>query len=130
MVGPDDVDAALDDAKLVALVDMLGRTGAEEFQIRYCDEERPVVWIAAARWPAPPGHQYGVGEWVDGPPGGIWQAAGALEPYGAVMRLAESVMDGGTCQHCGRPSAVDDLPADLLMLVTTGRGYLLVSLRP
>ena len=88
------------EVKLPALVKLLERTGADEFQIRYCDEEVPVVWIAAARWR------------------GTWQAAGALEPYRAVLRLAESVMDGGTCRHCHRPTAVDDLPADVMLAAT------------
>ena len=82
------------DAKFLAVVDLLGRTKAREFQIRYCDEEKPIVWIAAARW------------------GETWQAAGGLTPWTAVFRLAESVMDGGRCTHCDKPTAVDDKPAD------------------
>lgn len=78
--------AALEDPRVVAAVAMLGRTGAGEFQIRYCDEEQPVVWIAAAHWPT---HRK-------------WEAAGATTPAAAVFRLCEQVIDGGKCQHCGR----------------------------
>jgi hypothetical protein len=88
------------EGKFAALIDLLGRTGAEEFQVRYCEEEMPIVWIACARW------------------GDIWQAAGALHPYQAMLRLAESIMDGGKCQHCKRPTAVDDKPPDPLLRLT------------
>lgn len=82
-------DAALENPRVAAAIAMIGRTGADEFQIRYCDEEPPTVWIAAARWP---NHQR-------------WEAAGALTPAAAVFRLCERVIDGGTCVHCGRPTA-------------------------
>jgi hypothetical protein len=88
---------AIQDDKLVAVVDLLGRTGAKEFQIRYCEEETPVVWIASARW------------------GEVWQAAGGMTPWSAVFRLAEATMDGGHCTHCNRMTAVDDKPADELL---------------
>ena len=89
-----DQHPAIQDDKFVAVVDLLGRTGASEFQIRYCDEENPVVWIASGRW------------------GKTWQATGALTPWLAVFRLAEATMDGGHCTHCDRMTAVDDKPAD------------------
>jgi hypothetical protein len=91
---------ALDEPRLIALVQLIGRTGASEFQVRYCDEEVPLAWIAAARWE------------------GEWHLAGAVTPYAAVMRLAESVMDGGRCRHCGMPTAVDDQPPDELLAAT------------
>ena len=90
-----------EEPRLVALVDLLGRTGASEFQIRYCEEEVPTIWMAAARWDK------------------IWQAAGAMAPYPAVLRLAQSVMDGGHCRHCDRPSGVDDEPLDDLTSATS-----------
>jgi hypothetical protein len=84
----------MDDARFVAAVDLLGRTGAAEFQIRYCDEERPTLWMAAARWR------------------GHWEAAAALGPLPAVLRLCEQVIDGGQCTHCRRPAGfTDDLDA-------------------
>ena len=84
-----------DEAKvLLALVDLLGRTGAGAFQIRFCDEEQPIVWIACAKW------------------GDVWQAAGGMSPFQAVLQLAESAMDGGTCTHCQKPTGVDDRPID------------------
>jgi hypothetical protein len=85
------------DDRFIAAVDLLGRTGAGEFQIRYCEEEEPVVWIAAAKW------------------GDVWQSAGGMTPWLAVWRLAESVLDGGECRHCGRITSVDDNPPDSLL---------------
>lgn len=75
-----------DDPRLPAAVDLLGRTGAEQFVIRYCDEDVPIVWIAQARW-----H-------------GHWEIAAAKQPLGAVFALCDLVIDGGKCAHCQRPT--------------------------
>lgn len=87
-----------DDPRFVAAVDLIGRTGAEQFVIRYCDEDEPLVWIAQARY-----H-------------GHWQVAAALGPVGAVLALCDSLIDGGTCQHCQRPTGfaadVDPMPLE------------------
>jgi hypothetical protein len=97
-----------DDTRFAAAVALIGRTGADEFQIRYCEEEAPTVWIAVAHWPkmtdpATPEH---------------YDAAGGLSPWRAVLRLCEATMDGGTCRHCHRPTGVDDRPADELLRAT------------
>jgi hypothetical protein len=87
---------AAQDPRLPAAVAMLGRTGAAEFQVRYCEEEKPTVWVACARW------------------GKHWEAAGAMSPLRAIFRLCDEVIDGGTCQHCQRPTGfspeLDALP--------------------
>ena len=89
---------AENDPRIPALIDMLGRTGAREFQLRFSDDEVPVIWMAAARWK------------------NHWEAAGATTPYLAMFRLAESVMDGGECTHCHKPTGIDDrLERDPLM---------------
>jgi hypothetical protein len=79
----------VDGDRMMAAVDLVKRTGADEFQIRFCEEEQPVIWMAAARWK------------------GTWQAAGAMGPLGAVFALLDSVIDGGTCKHCGRPAGFE-----------------------
>jgi mono/diheme cytochrome c family protein len=88
--------ATPDDDRLTAAVALLGRTGAAEFQVRYCEEEKPVVWIAAARWDD------------------HWESAGAMTPLRAIFRLCDEVIDGGKCQHCHRPTGfspdLDPLP--------------------
>lgn len=92
----------VDGDRMTAAVDLLGRTGADEFQVRYCDEEQPVIWMAAGCWP-----------------GGRWEAAAAMHPLAAVFRLLDQVIDGGTCKHCGRPTGfepgTDPMPLDKLV---------------
>jgi hypothetical protein len=97
-----------DDPRMAAAVALLGRTGADAFEVRYCDGHDedagtpPVIWLALAHWPDRPE--------VDMPD--HYEAAGGLTPWLAVFRLCEAVMDGGTCRHCERPTMVDDKPAD------------------
>jgi hypothetical protein len=99
-----DRDAADMRNKIDAAVQMIGRMGGAEFQLRFDDRDvddgTPVVWSALARWDD------------------VWQAAGGLDPWQAVLRLLESVGDGGTCTHCGKPTAVDDSPPDALISST------------
>jgi hypothetical protein len=81
-------DRALKDPRFVATIELIRRTGAREFQIRYSDDEQPIIWMAAA----------GFGE--------QWEAAAALHPLLAVWRLAETLIDGGICKHCSKPTGV------------------------
>lgn len=76
-----------EDPRFLPAIDMLGRTGADSFQIRFCDEEKPVVWMALAEWD------------------GHWEVGASMHPVKAVFRLCEQVIDGGRCQHCARPTA-------------------------
>jgi hypothetical protein len=76
----------VDDPRLPAAVDLIGRTGAQKFQIRYCEEESPTVWVAAARWR------------------GTWECAASTHPLEAIFRLCDQIIDGGRCLHCGRPA--------------------------
>jgi len=81
----------LDDAKLTAAIDFIGRTqGARQVQIRYSDDEQPVVWFVVALYD-----------------GGGWEADAAPEPVRAALRLCERLADGGRCTHCGRPTGLD-----------------------
>lgn len=94
-------DAGAVDPRLVGAVDLLGRTGAKETQVRYCDEEQPVVWMVAALYDVVP---------VDDPDAaGVehWEVAAALEPVRAALRLCELVIDGGRCRHCHRPTGLE-----------------------
>jgi hypothetical protein len=97
------LDGSSDDPRLGAAAKLIGRTGARSFQIRYSDDEDPVVWMA-------------VGEWFMGPDGRpvgkggkqAFEAAAAMNPLQAVLRLLDQVIDGGFCDHCKRPSGVTD----------------------
>lgn len=90
---------------------MLGRTGASTFQVRFSDDEEPVVWIATV--------SYETKNPLTGKRGREhWEAAAALDPTTAIMRLCEQLIDGGTCKHCGRPTIfVPDSNTDLVDLL-------------
>jgi hypothetical protein len=78
------------DARFIAGVDLIGRTGAEEFRIQYCEEEAPpVIWMASASW------------------NGIWEVGASTNPLTAVFRLLDEVIDGAICTHCERPSGFE-----------------------
>lgn len=82
------------DERIVAGTEMLGHLGSSSFEMRYSEPElknSPTVWIAIAHFDnfaAPP------------PP----QVAAGLAPLHALEKLLENLIDGGTCQHCGKPT--------------------------
>ncbi|MET0786572.1 MAG: hypothetical protein ABWY25_07700 [Paenisporosarcina sp.] len=78
----------VDDPRFLATVELIQRTGIQRFQIRYHDDEEPLVWIAVAGYK------------------GNWEAGAGLNPLTAVWRLAEALIDGGQCQHCSRPAGI------------------------
>jgi hypothetical protein len=96
------VATAPDDPRLLAGVDLLRRTGARQFQIRYSDDEEPVVWLAVISYVRDEGTYY--------------DAAGAMDPVRAVLRLCELVVDGGHCAHCHRPAGLDPDSIDTMPL--------------
>lgn len=81
-------------ALLTACVDLIGRTGAEGFWMRFQDDEEPVVWIAQARYQR------------DGRE--VYEIDAALDPTRAAFRLCERLVDGGQCQHCHRPTGITE----------------------
>jgi hypothetical protein len=86
------------DPRLPAAVALLGRTGAEEFNLRFSPEdEPPITWTALARW----------GD-------GRWECAASMDPLQAVFRLCDQVIDGGQCTHCkkgtGFTAELDSMP--------------------
>lgn len=84
------------DPRFIPALEMLARTGATEVQVRYSDDEQPVIWMIAACW------------------SGRWEAAGGMTPLAAAFRLCDAVVDGGTCVHCGQPTGfvpdIDPMP--------------------
>lgn len=76
----------------LAAITMLRRTGLTTFQLRFQDDEKPVVRIAAGEWPAG------------------WVAAGDLDPKQAIYDLCDKVIDGGQCTYCGMPTMFDEDP--------------------
>lgn len=92
-----------DDPRFGAAITMLRSTGMLTFQIRYSDADEPVVWMC-------------VGEWnlsEDGRPVNhteegkkTYVVACGLHPFAALMRLCDEVVDGGTCNHCHKPTGI------------------------
>lgn len=92
---------------IVATADAIGRSGASQMQLRYSDDEQPVVWFAVATWSAemleklkPSGR--------DDSSSGHSEAMAAMTPVDALFRLLEKIIDGGTCTHCGQLTALVD----------------------
>jgi hypothetical protein len=76
--------------RFLAGVKMVERTGSSQFQLRWSDDEEPTVWFAVAIYPDK-----------------RWDTAAGHNPFVAVARLLETLIDGGTCKHCGRPTGLD-----------------------
>lgn len=92
------------DIRMNAAIKMIERTGAQQFQLRYCAEEDPTIWVASASYEHK--HPLGVASTV-------WEVAAGMRPEAAILRLCEQLIDGGVCQHCKRltvfvPDADDD----------------------
>lgn len=79
---------------VTASADLLQRSGVGELRVGHSDPDdgEPVMWYAMAFFRT----------------ADVWEAAGAMSLARAMFRLCERVCDGGTCQHCGRPTGVVD----------------------
>lgn len=82
------------DPRATAGIDMLRRVGASQVQLRFSDDEEPVVWIAVVGLKQSRRRIY-------------HDAAAALDPTTAILRLCEKLIDGGQCAHCKRPTGFD-----------------------
>lgn len=85
--------------KLSAVIAFIGHTGAESVNLRYQDDEQPVIWMMIASYP-----------------NGKHEVDASLDPVRAALRLCERLADGGQCQHCGRPSGLDPDTYDTMPL--------------
>jgi len=102
------------DPRLTAAIDLLGRNGARSVQLRYSDDEQPVVWMAVAEF-----HLDGRGRPTKDDGEQHYEAAGAMHPLSALFKLCGQLMDGGECTHCHRPTGFDEdfgaMPLDELI---------------
>lgn len=102
------MDVSPDDPRFAALVDVIRRSGAAEVQIRYDDEQDPLVWVAVV------GHKIIGGQPTSRGKVNTYAVAAAFDPLSALYKLAEEVMDGGFCTHCQRTTGIsDDWTAEL-----------------
>lgn len=95
-------ETAPDDPRFIALVDVIRRSGAAEFQIRFDDEQNPIVWVAVVGYKMHRGQPRSLGKVNK------YVVAAALEPLIACYQLAEKLFDGGECAHCRRPTGITD----------------------
>jgi hypothetical protein len=79
-----------DDARFLAALGFVRRTGASEIQIRYSDDELPTIWFVVAKYPD-----------------NKFEVDASLDPVRAALRLCERLADGGQCTHCGRPTGLE-----------------------
>lgn len=102
------LDGSAKDPRFVAAMELIGRTAADSFQIRYSDDEQPIVWMALATY----GERIKKAVNYDpkrhvGTSGTILGAA--FTPLNAVMALLRNVFElAPECEHCRRPPRVTD----------------------
>ena len=90
------------DPRFIAAVDLVGRTGAQAFQLRWSDDEEPILWMAVATY-----HVTAANAAMRGT---AHKIGVALDPLHAVFDLCDKAIDGGMCAHCRRPTGfVEDL---------------------
>lgn len=98
-----DPQLAVKDERFTAAIKFLERLGAREFQMRFDDEQRPIVWVAISGYsiingkPATRGkinaHQTGCG----------------MDPLTAMFNLMTNSLNfRGLCNHCGRNTMFDE----------------------
>lgn len=92
-----------DEDKLLAAIEFIRRTGAKSVQVRYSDDEQPVIWFVAVEYLTPTESR--------------WEAAAGFDALEAALRFCEHVADGGMCVHCHRrtgfePKSLGRMPFD------------------
>lgn len=89
--------SAFDEHALIAAVDLVGRSGARQFQVGYLHDNVPADqagWYATAVYR-----------------GAKLIAENHKGPVEAAEALARRVLDGGHCAHCHKPVALGDTVA-------------------
>lgn len=98
-----DTEEAMQDPRFVGAIDLVRRNGARDVQIRYDDEQNPIVWVVVAGFSI-----------IDGKPSArgkvnAHQAGGGLNPLTAIFALCRACLDRkGVCNHCGRNTMFDE----------------------
>lgn len=82
--------------KILAATEFIRRTGAAQVQMRYSDDEYPVIWLAIAVYNGENPTKI-VGVEVDA----------STSQTRAILRLCERLADGGQCLHCKKPMGLE-----------------------
>lgn len=80
-------DRPIDDVAIIAAADLVGRSGARNLEIGYLDDDVPAE---QARWYAHAQYR-----------GARITAEDHTSPAAAAEALAQQVLEGGRCTHCG-----------------------------
>lgn len=98
-----DPRVAAQDPRFIAAIEFLRRNGAREFQMRYDEEQEPIVWVAVAGYSIINGKPSARGK-ING------HAAGSgMDPLSAIFGLLHNSLDRkGRCTHCGRTTMFDE----------------------
>lgn len=101
------------DPRIVGAVDMIRRCGARTVLFGFVTDDvpRPLWWAQAEFYTDETGRPRGDGKQRR------YEAAAAMGPLRALLRLGETIIDGSMCRHCGRPAglepdSIDTMPAD------------------
>jgi hypothetical protein len=85
-----------DQDKLKAAIEFIRKTGASQVQLRYSDDEHPMIWMVVAIYNGKnPKNITGV------------EVDASLSATRAALRLCERLADGGQCGHCGKPTGFE-----------------------
>lgn len=91
---------------LLACIELVGRTGAKDVQIRYCEEEKPIIWMGVAKYLGRKDR--------DSPSRPVYVVGAHTNPITALVKLLEQIVDGGECTHCHRPTGfTEDFSGDM-----------------
>ena len=100
----DDLKSTVEDPRYIAAIELIRRNGAREIQLRYDDEQNPIVWVAVAGFAI-----------INGKPSlgrgkiNAHQAGGGLNPLLAIFALCRACLDRrGLCVHCGKNTMFDE----------------------
>ena len=94
---------SVEDPRFLAALEFIRRTGASSIDIRFQDDDQPIVWMVVAQYDGE-NPMKTVGAEVDA----------AFNPLRAALRLCERLADGGQCRHCHRPTGLDPDSLDTL----------------
>jgi hypothetical protein len=87
-----------DDPRFIAGIELVRRTGAKTIQIRFSDDEKPVVWFAVAGYISRQGRAHSSGKI------NAYLIGAAFDPLQALFKLLDEAIDGNECAHCHRPA--------------------------
>lgn len=86
----------VDQDAVVAIAELVGRSGGRGFEIGYVNDDPPHLWYAQAKYR---------GERII--------AEGKDDPAEAADALARKILDGGQCAHCRRTVRLSDGRGDV-----------------